>query len=106
MTDYDGRTALHVAVCQGHLDVVQYILNSSSRSSLHCRDALGHSPLDDAVKFRHFKIIELLRQTGAHLTMPAAKVGMFLCQYVDWICQKSFPSCFFWFCWRGGGSLG
>ena len=28
-TDVDGRTALHLAVCYGHLEVVQYLVRTS-----------------------------------------------------------------------------
>lgn len=80
MTDFDGRTALHVACCMGHEDVVRYILGSSTRPSLHTRDQHGHTALDDAVRFKRLKIIKVLRQTGAHLNLPGPTVGMYLCQ--------------------------
>ena len=25
--DYDGRTALHLAVCEGHIDIIKFLLN-------------------------------------------------------------------------------
>ena len=30
--DYDGRTALHLAMCNEHLQVIEYIINFSSKS--------------------------------------------------------------------------
>lgn len=43
----------------------------------------GHSPLDDAVRFNHHAVIELLVQTGAHLNVAPAKLGMLLCKSVS-----------------------
>ena len=78
--DYDGRTALHVAACEGHLEVVKYLLEHGA--SVHLRDRFGHSPLDDAVRFGHEEVVEILVNTGAHLSMPSSKMGMMLCKYV------------------------
>ncbi|XP_069494294.1 60 kDa lysophospholipase [Ambystoma mexicanum] len=63
--DYDGRTPLHVACSEGLLPTVQYLL--SNGATVHAKDRFGNTPLRNAVKFRHMKVIELLRQTGAHL---------------------------------------
>lgn len=48
-TDYDGRTCLHLAVAEGRLDCVQYIL-SQCPSLLHKVDRFGNSPLDESRK--------------------------------------------------------
>ena len=72
MSDYDGRTALHIACCEGHVDAVRYLLDLGA--PVHVRDRYGDTPLDDAVTFRRPTIISMLRQTGAHLTMPPAKL--------------------------------
>ena len=81
--DYDGRTVLHVACCEGHLDMIRFLLSSSTRPSVHVRDRYGHTPLDDAIRFNRHDVIKLLRETGAHLNLFPAKLGMMLCQYVS-----------------------
>ncbi|XP_029453916.1 60 kDa lysophospholipase [Rhinatrema bivittatum] len=76
--DYDGRTPLHIASCEGHLDVVEYLLNNGA--TVYAKDRFGNTPLRNAVKFRNMEVIHLLRQTGAHLSRDElANVGTELC---------------------------
>ncbi|XP_058843454.1 60 kDa lysophospholipase isoform X2 [Acipenser ruthenus] len=76
--DYDGRTPLHVAACEGQLKVVQYLLGHGA--TVHAKDRYSDTPLSNAVKFRHKEIIGLLRQTGAHLSREEMEVaGTELC---------------------------
>ena len=49
--DYDGRTPLHLACSEGHLDTVKYLLQRGA--SVHITDRFNHTPLDDAVRFRY-----------------------------------------------------
>lgn len=62
--DYDGRTALHVAASEGNLEIVQLLLLNGS--GVHMLDRFGHTPLFDAVSFKHKSIVEVLVKTGAH----------------------------------------
>ena len=48
--DYDGRTPLHIAACEGHLNLVQYLL--SNGATVYAKDRYGDTPLCNAVRFR------------------------------------------------------
>ncbi|KAI4889196.1 hypothetical protein NFI96_012972 [Prochilodus magdalenae] len=79
MEDYDGRTPLHIAACEGHLKVVEYLL--SKGATVYAKDRYGDTPLRNAVRFRQKEIVKLLRKAGAHLScdeMEAA--GTELCR--------------------------
>ncbi|XP_055005151.1 60 kDa lysophospholipase-like, partial [Boleophthalmus pectinirostris] len=76
--DYDGRTPLHVACCEGNLNAVQYLL--SQGATVHAKDRYGATPLSNAVHFRHKEVVELLRETGAHLSRDELdEAGVELC---------------------------
>uniref|UniRef100_A0A3Q2ZQR9 asparaginase n=1 Tax=Kryptolebias marmoratus TaxID=37003 RepID=A0A3Q2ZQR9_KRYMA len=64
--DFDGRTPLHIAACEGHFKLVQYLL--SHGASVHAKDRYGDTPLCNAVRFRHKDVVKLLRRTGAHFS--------------------------------------
>ena len=57
-SDYDGRTALHLAVCEGHSEIVQFLLNVG-KVKKHPKDRWGNTPLDEAIKTNNTDIINL-----------------------------------------------
>uniref|UniRef100_A0A6Q2Z2W1 asparaginase n=1 Tax=Esox lucius TaxID=8010 RepID=A0A6Q2Z2W1_ESOLU len=64
--DYDGRTPLHIAACEGNLKVVQYLLGQGA--TVYAKDRYGNTPLCNAVQYRHKEVVKLLRKTGAHFS--------------------------------------
>ena len=78
MSDYDGRTPLHIASSEGHLPALRYLL--SHGAPVHSRDRYGHCALDDALRFNHHEAIKLLKEAGAHLMVQPAKQGMMMCK--------------------------
>ncbi len=64
--DYDQRSALHLACCQGHLHVARLLI--AAQADPHARDRFGGAPLDDAVRHGRPELQVLLRGQGAVLS--------------------------------------
>lgn len=64
--DYDARTALHLAACEGHLEVCKYLV--SHDADVNAIDRLGGTPLLDAQEHGSSEVVEFLKSVGA--TVP------------------------------------
>ena len=60
--DYDKRTPLHLAAAEGREDVVQYFLENGAAVNL--KDRWDGTPLDDAYRHGHKKVVKLLEAHG------------------------------------------
>mmetsp|Transcript_8783 Transcript_8783/g.23071 ORF Transcript_8783/g.23071 Transcript_8783/m.23071 type:complete len:1096 (-) Transcript_8783:171-3458(-) len=62
-TDYDKRTALHLAASEGLLEVVKFLIDTEGANASPL-DRWGGSPLDDAIRSHHTDVVELLLARG------------------------------------------
>ncbi len=60
VADYDARTALHLACCEGKMDVVRWLIEHDASPLV--KDRWGHTPLDEAHKYGHRDIIHYLEK--------------------------------------------
>jgi len=60
--DYDKRTPLHLAAAEGRENVVQYFLENGA--AVNPKDRWDGTPLDDAYRHGHKKVVKLLEAHG------------------------------------------
>ena len=58
--DYDGRTALHLAACENHIEIVEFLINIG-KVKKNPKDRWNNTPLDEATKLNHNEIVKLLQ---------------------------------------------
>ncbi|XP_077225674.1 integrin-linked protein kinase 1-like isoform X2 [Tasmannia lanceolata] len=61
--DLDGRTALHIAGCEGHVDVVKLLL--SRKANIDARDRWGSTAAADAKYYGNVEVYNILKARGA-----------------------------------------
>ncbi|XP_059375530.1 60 kDa lysophospholipase-like [Carassius carassius] len=78
IADYDDRTPLHIAACEGHLNVMKYLLDKGA--AIHAKDRFGDTPLCNAVRLRKNDVVKLLMNCGAHFSLDEMEgAGIELC---------------------------
>ncbi|CAN6466761.1 unnamed protein product [Victoria cruziana] len=77
-TDYDGRSALHLAASKGYDDATAFLIQEGVDVNL--KDNFGNTPLLEAIKYGHNRVASLLLENGASLNIDDA--GSYLCQAV------------------------
>ncbi|KAK7868259.1 hypothetical protein R5R35_000657 [Gryllus longicercus] len=73
----DGRTPLHVACCEGSVEVVEFLLLRGA--NVHMKDRFDNTPLLNAIYFDHHEVIKILVKCGAHIIGPRQNIGDKLC---------------------------
>ncbi|XP_070521961.1 L-asparaginase 1 isoform X2 [Cardiocondyla obscurior] len=73
----DGRTALHIACCEGDTKIVRSLLKMGA--NVHIKDRFDRTPLTDAIEYDRHEIIRVLVQCGAHLHGDAVLIGQRMC---------------------------
>lgn len=66
-TDYDGRSALHLAASEGHLDIVKILIQENVPVSLV--DRWGNTPLDDAIRENHIDVVTYLQSLDSKTSL-------------------------------------
>lgn len=61
-SSYDRRTSLHLACCEGHMDVMELLLQNGADAN--CRDRFGRTPVDDALCNGHVNVLRRLASKG------------------------------------------
>eukprot|EP00052_Salpingoeca_macrocollata_P023821 m.210743 g.210743 ORF g.210743 m.210743 type:complete len:726 (+) comp22119_c1_seq3:216-2393(+) len=60
VTDYDRRSALHLAACEGHVPVINLLLSKGAKVDV--KDRWGHSPLSEAEANNHPAVVAILKK--------------------------------------------
>ncbi|XP_021764211.1 serine/threonine-protein kinase STY8-like [Chenopodium quinoa] len=70
--DMDNRTPLHVAACQGYVDVVDLLINMNAE--VDPKDRWGSTPLADAIYYKNHEVVKALEDHGAKPPMAPMHV--------------------------------
>ncbi|TVU35106.1 hypothetical protein EJB05_16977 [Eragrostis curvula] len=71
--DSDGRTALHIAACEGHPEVVELLLQRGAEAAVE--DQWGSTPLADAMHYQNHDVIRILEKHGSKLKIAPMHVN-------------------------------
>lgn len=74
--DYDGRTPLHLAACEGHTDCVSLLIKKGA--DVNRKDNFGMTPLFEALRAGHDPAAQILVENGAKTHLEDS--GIELCR--------------------------
>jgi len=63
LADYDGRTAMHIAACEGYLHILHFLIQKGA--DVNARDRWGRTALSEATDKEFNNIIQFLKEHGA-----------------------------------------
>lgn len=63
--DYDLRTPLHLAACEGHAKIVDILLNNGADATF--KDRFGNTAVDDAMHNGFLKVLGVMKKRGVEL---------------------------------------
>ena len=66
-----SQTPLHLAVIEGHLEIVKYLIDK--KADVNAQDRQGWTPIFCACSANHLEIIDILIDNGAQLNIEACK---------------------------------
>jgi len=70
-SDYDQRTALHLATSEGCVAAVKFLINQAPKTNrdkvISPKDRWGGTPLGEAIHYGHTEIADILREAGGVL---------------------------------------
>ncbi|XP_022914987.1 glutaminase kidney isoform, mitochondrial isoform X2 [Onthophagus taurus] len=72
LSDYDGRTALHLASAEGHVECVDFLLKYCN-VKYNVKDRWGKTPTDEALAFGHMQVVELIQNWENQVTDDTKK---------------------------------
>lgn len=64
--DYDGRTAMHLAASEGHLDILKQLVKHGLKD-INPTDRWGNTPLDDAKRGVFQEVTDYIESIGGVL---------------------------------------
>jgi len=71
--DYDGRTPLHLAASEGHLDVLKFLITVKG-TNINVVDRWGGTPLADAMRHGHADSAKWIRSKGGLEEIPKGAI--------------------------------
>jgi len=63
-SDYDLRTPLHLAACNGHLNIVKFLVENVVGININCIDRWGGTPYDDSLREKQDEVSAYLKSVG------------------------------------------